>query len=633
MESTHWWSSRPARLAAATVVFLLNWFNIVTPPGAAVTPDIDFSWAGALSYFANQGFQYGRDVIYTFGPLGYLISPIYSGYAFGARIAWEIGSSIAFAAILTLAFFRLPAFWRAPFLLFSLLFFYGFDWIHMLVYAVLAAELFRRGTDQPALNLAAAAVLGATSLIKFTYFIVAVLLVICVCGRYLTQKRLVPAVTLAAGFLVVHLLAWMAAGQELANLFSYVGYSLEMTSGYKAAMAYPASSRTIILCGAIAVLVTFALLALVFLAEPRWRRIWIPPFFGGAVFMMWNHGFVRADMHVLGFFTLCPLLAILVWNATSVERRVRRVGYTLTGAVLLLCLAGIWKQDQATIKDSFARFRGRMRVASELLTAPADLKLRLDQSLAEQKSRAALPRVRAEVGSATIDVFGYEQGVALLNELNYTPRPVFQSYCVYTPTLIDTNAAFFRSERAPTYVLLKVQAIDGRVPTLDDAGALREILFRYTFLFEEGGYFLWKRRPHISDPGGTLQPHAERTARLGKRIWLPEGNPVWVELKLKPSLLGVLRHALYKPPDMFLRTRDINGGKEKTRIIPAMATRGFLVSPRVENGHDFVRLASGENLPAVESFTVDSEKEDRRYFRNRFEVKFHSAPPPVIASP
>jgi len=46
------------------------------------------------------------------------------------------------------------------------------------------------------------------------------------------------------------------------------------------------------------------------------------------------------------------------------------------------------------------------------------------------------------VGGASIDVLGFRQDAAILNGLNYTPHPVFQSYAAYTPGLQRLNTAF-----------------------------------------------------------------------------------------------------------------------------------------------------------------------------------------------
>src|SRR5262249_19579365 len=117
-----------------------------------------------------------------------------------------------------------------------------------------------------------------------------------------------------------------------------------------------------------------------------------------------------------------------------------------------------------------------------------------EEWLTKEKQRFDLPHTRAVIGQAPVDVLGYEQTIAFYNGLTYRPRPVFQSYCAYTPHLARLNDAFYRSSRAPEYVLLKLQTIDNRFPTLDDSLLLRSFMHRYDYVHTEQGFQLWARR-------------------------------------------------------------------------------------------------------------------------------------------
>ena len=61
------------------VTFALSWLNFIAPPRVLLAPELDLSWAGALTYFAERGVQHGRDIVCTWGPLGHLTSFVYDG--------------------------------------------------------------------------------------------------------------------------------------------------------------------------------------------------------------------------------------------------------------------------------------------------------------------------------------------------------------------------------------------------------------------------------------------------------------------------------------------------------------------------------------------------------------------------
>ena len=248
----------------------------------------------------------------------------------------------------------------------------------------------------------------------------------------------------------------------------------------------------------------------------------------------------------------------------------------------------------------------------------------LRAQLAEAKSAHALPRVRAEVGDRTIDVFGYEQGIALLNNLNYTPRPIFQGYSVYTPALVNVNTAFYSSARAPDYVLFKYQTIDDRYPALDDAGVLKQVLFNYKPLFEEKGYSLWKRiqpvKPiQLPDPVTT-------SLAFDAECKLPAEERLWLELDIKKSLRGHILNLFYKPPEVEIRVTDNLGQQISYRLIPSMSSTGFFINPYLKSHRQVLRLAGGTQNASLVSFSVHIPKEARRLFQRKIVCRLFALP-------
>ena len=47
--------------------------------------DLDASWRMALSQFFIDGLQFGRDVVFTYGPLGFVMGKTYSGNIYRKR--------------------------------------------------------------------------------------------------------------------------------------------------------------------------------------------------------------------------------------------------------------------------------------------------------------------------------------------------------------------------------------------------------------------------------------------------------------------------------------------------------------------------------------------------------------------
>ena len=70
------------------------------------------------------------------------------------------------------------------------------------------------------------------------------------------------------------------------------------------------------------------------------------------------------------------------------------------------------------------------------------------------RSAAAMPAVKKAVGDATIDQFGWEPGLVLMNDLHYKPRPMPISFLACSDFLLRRNAEFYRNDAtAPAFIL------------------------------------------------------------------------------------------------------------------------------------------------------------------------------------
>lgn len=613
-----WPRSQWLSIALLGLGFVLLWVNLFELPKAPVWPSLDPSWCGAIIHFSALKLQFGKEVIFTYGPLAHLVSFVYTGELFTARVIWEYASKTLFAAILCAAIVSLPKVWRLPFFLFVLLFIWVdpiSDALYFLVVTCVTALLFRHGVSRPYLNAFAGALFAVCALIKFTYFILCAFTLVPLVFYYLSSQRRAGAVTLVASFVSCVLLCWGLAGQEYGNFPAFLVASFEISIGYKDAMGLPAGSGWVVAAGLAAAGLSLAQCALIFGRERCLPVLCIVLFYAGETFLSWNRAFVRADDHVLSFFALCPVALVTLWIAAKPTGFIKRIGYAINALVMLVCLAGIFLQKPTEVTGVIPETISRLRAACRTAASPGSTQQRLHRQLLRAKSRNALPQVRAAVGNETIDVFGYEQGIALLNDLNYTPRPVFQGYSAYRPRLIAANTAFYFSSQAPAFVLVKLQSIDQRHPALDDAAVLRELLFNYTPLFEEREYTLWQR---ISAPKPiTPAPFSSRTLVFDEICPLPNDKSVWVELEVMPSIRGRLLSLLYKPPPVEIHVNDSREGQKVHRLIPSMSSTGFIINPPLETDRDVLLNTLGETESSAVSFLVHVPRKSRRFFQRR----------------
>ena len=253
-----------------------------------------------------------------------------------------------------------------------------------------------------------------------------------------------------------------------------------------------------------------------------------------------------------------------------------------------------------------------------------------DAAFKAQGENSRLARTTDAIGGASIDVLGFEQGVALFNGFNYQPRPVFQSYSAYTPYLSRLNYDYYASDRAPEYALLKIQTIDGRMAMMDDPHVLRLLVQRYTYRFSDQGFTLWKRKPGPFN-AADFEPKPVRTvaAKIGELVSVADlaDRNVWVTIDYQFSLLGRIRRFLYKPVLVQLRVVDDKGVESLYRLPQPIAATGFMLNPVVNDLVEFMRAAGGEPSRRVASIAVVVAPEDRADVQSKIRVALSTLPP------
>jgi hypothetical protein len=222
------------------------------------------------------------------------------------------------------------------------------------------------------------------------------------------------------------------------------------------------------------------------------------------------------------------------------------------------------------------------------------------------RKAAQLPKCREIIGRESVDLFGECQAFVLFNDLNYRPRPVFQSYSACNARLMRLNEQFYRSPAAPQFVLFEFSAPDRKFPPLEDAWLLRDLLINYAPVAVEGRFLLLKIR--ATDPS-RLTLLREGTVRPGQPIDLRDygTTALWLEISLKSSLAGQLRQFLYRPPVVRLAAwREPGRDQIVRRRAPAsMLAAGFLASPLVLNNEDVLKLYQSEEANRPGAYSVE----------------------------
>jgi len=591
-------------LAAITsLVFAFSRFLPSGQPGG-YNP-VDDAWIQMLHFAFVERLQFGQDVVFTFGPWGFLYGGCHPATYLVSAVVWTALAAVFWWAAWRVAthFFKNPlACWLWMFALIgvaSIRPFLNMD-VRLTAWSLLLLLLHFSVEERPFTWTQAILVvsLALLSLIKHTIFTVAVVTVLIIAADNLLRQRRFPWIVLvfAGGILFF----WVLAGQRLSGFGLYLRGASEIVSGYTEAFTWSQSTDKVDVARFWQV--ATAVCALVGYVVCKQHRVFgLIPLLGFAfiVFAVFKHGYVRHDGHEVAATNLL-LLATLLWLPAAWCIVWQGSEWFIPAVVLPLILAPF------LASLSLKRFASSelSSVLTQQLTVQnlyAPVKIFLGFLEDRQHGLRAYNTYAAGLRAGTFpnldihgsaDVYPLSQTLALPLSLTCRPRPVFHSNCAYTPKLAEMNAAHLRSNRAPDHILFDVRTIDGRFRAQDDGLSWPELLTRYDIKGMAGQYILMEKS--ASPRQYELTPIGETVAKFDEAITIPSmmDGPIWVTIDIRTSFLGNVLAMLYRPPrlslDLVARSGEAYGG----RLVPGEARAGFLLSPVVENRQSFFALAS-----------------------------------------
>ncbi len=610
-------------------LWLVVYVSLLKLP-APVSSGLDPSWRMVIGHAVGRGFQWGVDLVFTYGPLGYLLASTNHGEHYNHFLLWQGISNVLFATVILMFGRRFRGWQVVVFYAYFLAFVANYlDAMHITMVVLLLLTALREPSGgRRWLVVLVGALLAVLALVKFTNLMLAGFGVTCITLHHAWRRRWPDLAVVAGSFSLFFLIGWLLCGQNPANLPAYVFTSLNASGGYGEGMSFY-ETPVIFALG-----LTSALAIAAYYLLTLWRRKDFPLALGAmliaaaASFMNWKHGFIRADGHVFAHFISCLLVCVTFPVLLADDGPLRRLKVGLLALAATAGLTGTLLATPTAITDAPAIWNYNLKAIGNGLRILPDLNRNAIAEFSTVARPHFMPAVRSIVGEDPIDMIGNEQAYLLFNRFNYRPRPVFQSYLPYTGRLLQLNEEFLRSPRAPEFILQKMDTIDFRLPALEDSLATRYLYYHYRFVLEEKGMLLWRRA--APDPAlDEKKPIESRRVDFGESVPVPDQgeNAIWTEIVIRPSLLGRLRAFLYKAPILTMAVTDAGGFKNNYRIIREMAGEGFLFYPHFTSGYNVQRYMSGDPAPRASTFSLDLPPAQRKYFRPDIEVRFHELPP------
>jgi MFS family permease len=569
---------------------------------------LDNGWAQILHEAYARHLQFGREVVFTYGPWGFLAGGYYPPTYLISVAAW-----LALASVFVCAGWRLARhftqnhlvawLWLIGFTLFASLP-SGNDINELLVaWAVLLLFLHFFVEDRafPPLQAALVFTFGWLGLVKFTGLMLGGLIVVLIAGNTIAKHRRFPWIIPV--WLAGIIFFWLFAGQHLNLLWPFLRNSWSIAGGYTDAMSIDGILSPTLLIFAVVGLGFCGLAGVLALSNRAWNGAFFVLGIAGIVFLSFKESCVRDDdAHGIAAVLSLLLIALAFFPVTAAHKK------ALVPVAILLALLSLASLDHAAdfLRQSVKTFTPYNLLCPLVNLGAHNLQDDYEKSQANLREQTYLPPV-----SGPVDLYSCRQEYLLAYGMDYRPRPIIQSYSAYTPYLARMNADWLRSDQAATTLFFAVQVLDDKFSAMDDGLSWPELLTRYDIpgLSDKfGNYLVLSRSPRPR--GYHLRPFPPATITLGLPFAPPNltNGLVWAEIDIKKTLAGDLQSFLDKPSALMADLQLADGSRHRCRIVPGVASAGFLLSPYIQNNRSFLALARADQTllssKAVVSLTL-----------------------------
>jgi hypothetical protein len=559
-----WWP-----FAAAAAIAWLTW----PIPSITVESGLDTSWQLALHLSADQRLSFGRDIVFTYGPLGFLAHPrlvtaptAVTALVFAAFAQFSICAIVLCRALRSFSWYVAVA---LTYVVGAMLAASGFSNLgDYTVFAVLALVVRILEDPQPA----------PAWILPLGAFLASFQLLVKISGGFVALGLLATAAwhvrpsgaraeALLLGMFSAFLCAlWLVSGGSFGELGTWLHQSIHVITAYSDAMALDAASKgfyleAVLLLGIAAWLITL---------QQRGVGGWRTRSLGAACalygFAYFKEGFVRFDFfHAVLFFSA---FAVGVLTITWTERT-RWVALSLVAT----CLGAT---ATAVGGNGFLYSPGsRMGTAMDELALTADSGREIRAARATIRRELALDKATlAALRGKTVDVEPYETSAVWAYGFNWHPQPLIQSYVALDHEL-DVFNAHALHDRGPERVLYQREKreLDGRNPLYVAPESYFVLLCHY-----RSGHSTrkWQTLLRTSDRCGSTRSLGSAVTVEGENVRVPRtsssADVVFARIQIDEPFGERLTKFVFKPR----RLAKIVVGGEAYRLVADIA-RGPLI--------------------------------------------------------
>ena len=563
-------------LPLSFLVFIFSFYAF----NPAIETGLDPSYAFGLNYIFAHQIPFGTEVIYTYGPLGFLCFP------------QDVGNNLLLAILIVsaLRFFFIYVFLKLGKctnpklrLLHALLAFAicSFVYLDFILVIMVSCSVLLHYFKQEKFYLLAASFLSILALLiksSFGMMCMSISFSYALYDLY-KNKNFDNLNRLLIAGLVSLLFIWLILYHSLTGIYPYLYGTWQLSTGNSSAMILEVYNNWYLLF----------LFAVLFLSVPFLMRDKGVTLLYGisalSLYAAWKYAFSREENYHLKFFLDYLLVFAAMFILISKEFKPRITAILL--ASVFVFFQSVKATGMYTIEEEISF--GGIRNFSNWIFKSQDL---IDEAAATSNQNLLLKKLPqellAKIGNQSIDFYPWELTYAAANNLNWKPRPNLQSGA-YTPWLDRNNARFISSKEGPQFYLWEmnkpyggVDCFDGRYLLNDEPLSIFALFNSYQKVYSDSSLVLFQKREKIAL--STLIEGDKNSIAWNKWLEVPSDSSGIIRIKIgvEQTIWAKMRKAIYKDQLYFMDYKFADGKEKTIRIIPETAINGLWVNPYIE---------------------------------------------------
>jgi hypothetical protein len=569
-------------------IFLFIFFGFalsyLSPYNSAST-GVDPAWHESLIMFKDLGLPFGKDFVFTYGPLGYLNTRLFPK---DFNIIWAIFLDAIYLlnllAIIKLAFRKASYGWV---IFFSLYIFLpwgvfadiSFTYLYLIIFWILYSQSTK-------------STLGLWFSLFFTIisFFIKVNLSIIIIGvfemslLYFIYKKIIKWDFWLLQTVILLISIYFLSVYHHLDIVNYIRYSITLIDGYQDAMAVTILTKkelfAIILLEYISLLIFFRIFYIMRKSTKDLILMWL--LFTCIYFLNFKQAHTAiSKLNLYGFFLMIPLQGVLIYLFSPEEYKAK-----ITKYIILIIFLQTFSIQFLRISESQYSFSNYCKNLPKFKYNPLSYFKEISEYNYEtnfKNSELALPkRIKSIIGNNTVDILQSRIDYIYFNKLNYLPRPVIQSYSAYSPQLVQLNAQKFRSTLAPVFVLFQLDHFRQQNPFWSDSEVNLELLRKYDLIenFKVGkdSLLLFKKSNSIKN---ICVKKIHHKIVLNKKIIIPNRNIIQFFGHIQYSIGGKLARLFFQPPYLYCKVTYQDGEVQNFRVVNQILEAGVVINKKV----------------------------------------------------